>query len=170
MAAGDTYPLGDGTLHIGETGGLIDVSCLINNARVTASKDQDDPRTMLCGTVKQSKPRYTYTLTGNADIDIDDPDGLWALSQVAKGTEVDFDFTPNTDAGTEAAGVLVIDPMDFGGDEYGTTMNSDCEWTLSGEPTYTIGGVPLVTEAATEPEPEAQAQGEGEPAGELVEA
>lgn len=144
MAAGDTYPLGDGELQIGSTGALIDVSCLVNNAQITWSKEQPDSTTKLCGDVKQGKPTYTATLTGNTDTDINDPEGLWVLSQVAKGTEVDFTFTPNLEAGTVATGVLVIDPLNFGGEEYGATMASDFEWTITGDPVFTIDGVPII--------------------------
>jgi len=153
MAVGDTYPLGEGELQIGSTGDLIDVSCLINNAVISATKDQGDSITKLCGTVRQATPSYTWTLAGNVDQDLTDPDGLWALSQLAKGTEVDFTFTPNLDAGTIATGVLVIDPLDFGSaGEYGDIMASDFEWTLSGEPEYSIGGNPLDPDAGTRDE------------------
>lgn len=146
MAAGDTFKLGPGTLTIGATGTPIDASCLVNNAVVSSSKDEGDSTTKLCGDVVPGSISYTYTLGGNVDIDIDDPAGLFALSQSAAGTQQDFVFTPSTEAGTEAAGSLVIDPLDFGGDETGVVMTSDFEFTIVGAPVYTIGGV--VTAAA----------------------
>lgn len=128
---------GPGTLTIGATGTEIDVSCLVNSMRITMSKDEGDSTTKLCGTVKPGKITYTYSLSGNLDVDSEDPDGLFALSQAAPGTEVPFTFTPNTEAETSAAGNLVIDPLDFGADEYGDDMTSDLEFTLVGAPTYT---------------------------------
>lgn len=151
MAAGDTFPLGPGELTIGATGTPIDVSCLINNAVIAASKDQGDSVTKLCGTVKVPKPTYTYELSGNVDTDIDDPAGLFKLSQDAAGTEQDFSFTPSTDAGTTAAGRLIIDPLDFGGDETGQTMTSDFTYTIVGEPTYTYGAPAGMMSAGEEP-------------------
>ena len=144
MAVGDTYPLGPGTLTIGATATPIDVSCLVNNAVIAASKDQGDSVTKLCGTVKPGAVTYEYTLSGNIDTDIDDPAGFFALSQANPGQEYDYSFIPNTEAGTEATGKLIIDPLDFGGDEYGETMNSDFEFSLVGAPVYTIGGAPVV--------------------------
>src|SRR5215510_352771 len=138
MAAGDTFPLGPGTLTIGATGTPIDVSCLVNNATITMSKDEGDSTTKLCGTVVPGAVTYTYSLSGNVDTDISDPAGLFALSQSAPGTVQDFDFTPSTEAGTSASGQLVIDPLDFGGDETGQTMTSDFEFSIVGKPTYTI--------------------------------
>lgn len=139
MAAGDTYPLGPGTLTIGAVGTPIDVSCLVNNAVISAEKEEGDSTTKLCGTVRPGAVTYTYTLGGNTDTDVDDPAGLFALSQSAPGSEQSFTFTPNTDAGTSATGTLVIDPLDFGGDTTGETMTSDFEFTIVGTPEYTIG-------------------------------
>lgn len=148
---GETFPLGAGELTIGATASPIDVSCLVNNAVIAASKDQGDSETKLCGTVKVPKPTYTYELSGNMDTDIADPAGFFALSQADPGAELDFSFTPNTDAGTAATGVLIIDPLDFGGDTTGDTMKSDFAFTIVGEPTYTFGGGVVIT-AGAEPE------------------
>ena len=143
MAAGDTYKLGPGELKIGTTGTETDYSCLVNNAVISSEKDQGDSTTKLCGTVKPGAISYTFTLGGNVDTDISDPAGLFALSQSAAGTEQAFVFTPSTEAGTNATGTIVIDPLDFGGDETGEYMTSDFEFSLVGKPTYTIGGVAL---------------------------
>jgi hypothetical protein len=139
MAAGDTFPLGPGELTIGLTATPIDISCLVNNAVIAAEKDQGDDQTKLCGTVKAGAVKYTYTLSGNLDTDVDDPAGFFALSQTAPGTELDYTFTPSTAAGTAAAGKLIVDPLDFGGDTTGETMTSDFEFALVGKPTYTYG-------------------------------
>lgn len=149
MAAGDVYNLGPGTLSIGETGTEIDVSCLVNNAVISAEKEEGDSTTKLCGTVRPGAVSYTYSLSGNTDTDISDPAGFFALSQAEPGTELSFSFTPNTDAGTEATGTLIIDPLDFGGDESGQPMTSDFEFSLVGKPTYTYPA----PAGASEPEP-----------------
>lgn len=156
MAAGDTYNLGPGTLTIGAVGTPIDVSCLINNATITATKDQGDSVTKLCGTVVPGSVSYTYNLTGNTDTDITDPAGLFALSQASPGTQQPFTFTPNTEAGTVATGTLVIDPLDFGGDTTGETMTSDFEFALVGAPTYDYDGVAAFDDVPVD-EPEAVA-------------
>jgi hypothetical protein len=136
---------GPGTLEIGETGTEIDVSCFVNSMRITASKDEADSTTKLCGTVKPGKITYTYSLSGNIDVDSDDPDGLFALSQLSPGTQVPFTFTPSTEGETVASGTLVIDPLDFGADEFGDDMTSDLEFTIVGAPTYVFPDAPAVT-------------------------
>lgn len=129
---------GPGELKIGATGSEIDAACFVNSFTIAMTKDQAEDTTKLCGNVVPGAITYTYAASGNLDIDSDDPDGLFALSQANPGAQVPFTFTPNTDAGTSVAGTLILDPMDFGGDTYGADMTSDVEWALVGEPTYTF--------------------------------
>lgn len=150
MTAGTFEPIafGPGTLKFGETGTEIDVSCQVNSLTISAAKEQGETVTKLCGTQRTPAATYTYSMAGNIDLDATDPAGLWALSQTAPGSTVPFVFVPNTDADVEAAGSILIDPMDFGGEEYGADMASDIEWPLTGPPTYSIAGVPLASAAA----------------------
>jgi len=139
---GDPNKFGPGTLKIGATGSEIDASCAVNSLRITASPDRGDSKTMLCGTVKTGAVRFDYEMTGNLDLDLESgADSLFALSQANPGSEQAFEFTPNTGGVTSAAGILILDPMDFGADEYGEIMNSDVTWTLKGAPTYTYAPV-----------------------------
>ena len=149
VTVGEGFNLGPGELTIGSTGTEYDVSCLVNNAVIAADKDQGDSTTKLCGTVKPGATTYTYTLSGNMDTDIGEASGFFALSQSAAGTELDFVFTPNTEAGAVATGTLIIDPLDFGGDESGQPMTSDFEFSIVDKPTYTFGGAATVEAAGT---------------------
>jgi len=117
----------------------VDVSCLVNNAVIAASKNQGDSTTKLCGTVKPGAVSYDYTLGGNMDTDLADAAGFFALSQEQAGKELDYVFEPNTEAGTTATGTLIVDPLNFGGDTAGETMTSDFEFALLGQPTYAYG-------------------------------
>jgi len=145
MADDGTRKLGPGELKIGATGAEIDASCLINNATITADKNEGDSTTKLCGTVKAGAITYAYHLDGNVDTDAALSSGLFALSQSAAGTEQPFTFTPNDEviapatAATSASGTLVIDPLDFGGDTMGEYMASDFSFTIIGQPEYTYG-------------------------------
>ena len=132
-------PLGPGTLTIGETGTPIDASCLVNNAKITVSKDQADSTTKLCGDVAAGSTTYTFSLTGNVDQDLATATGLHALSWNSAGTTQPFTFTPNTDVGATATGDLTIDPLEFGGDEMGADMTSDFEWLCTGKPVIVYG-------------------------------
>jgi hypothetical protein len=133
--------LGPGTLKIGATGTEIDVSCLVNGARIKADKNQGDSTTKLCGTKVPGSVTYDAKLSGNLDIDPDEgAAGLFALSWASPGTEQDFTFTPSTADGTAATGTLVLDPLDFGADAYGDTLTSDFEFAVVGTVTYTYPG------------------------------
>jgi hypothetical protein len=136
----EVWPLGPGTLHIGVTGTEIDVSCLVNNAVISADKNQGDSTTKLCGTVRVGATTYDYSLSGNMDTDLADAAGFFALSQTKPGQELAYEYTPSTEAATVAAGTLIVDPLDFGGDTTGETMTSDFEFSLVGAPTYTYRG------------------------------
>lgn len=135
--AGATVKLGPGTLIIGATGSAIDVSCLVNNATVVTDRSQDDPTFHLCGTSTQAPVKYAHTLEGNLDIDPSEATGLFALSWDQMGSEQPYTFTPNTAEGTAAAGTLILDPLNFGADEYGKTLNSDFAFVLTAAPTFT---------------------------------
>lgn len=150
--AGETFPLGPGTLTIGATGTAIDVSCLVNDCTLTVSKDEGDSTTKLCGITRPGAVTYSYALSGNIDTDIADPDGLFALGHTAPGSQQPFEFIPNTEAGTSASGTLVLDPLDFGGDTSGETMTADFEFTVVDRPTWQIGtGGTTFTEALPPP-------------------
>lgn len=128
---------GPGTLQIGEIGSAIDVSCHINSATIAMSKDEGDSTTKLCGTVRPGTITYTYALSGNIDVDSGDPEGFFAMTQAAPGSQQPFTFTPDSASGTAAAGTLIIDPLDFGGEEFGADMTSDFEFSIVGPPSYT---------------------------------
>lgn len=138
---------GPGSLIFGDEGSELDQSCQVNSLTITASKDQGDSRTMLCGTSKPGALTYEYSMTGNLDTDTEDAEGFFAFTQANAGSQVPFVFIPNTPTETSAAGVVIVDPLDFGGEEYGEDMNSDIEFTIVGQPEYTYPAAP-VTPAA----------------------
>lgn len=129
--------LGPGTLKIGATGSLIDVSCQVNNAKIEPTKNEGTATTKLCGDVRPGSVTYTSALSGNLDVDAATASGLFALSWSEKGTEQAFEFTPSTAMGTSAAGTLIIDPLRFGADNYGDDLTSDFAFSIVGEPTFT---------------------------------
>jgi hypothetical protein len=140
--AGATVKLGPGTLKIGATGSAIDISCLVNSATIMTDRKQDDPVWHLCGTSTQAAVVYSHTLEGNLDIDPTEATGLFALSWDQMGTEQEYEFVPNTEAGTAAAGTLIIDPLNFGASDYGATLNSDFAFVLTAAPTFTRVVIP----------------------------
>jgi hypothetical protein len=141
--ADGTGNLGPGTLTIGMTGTPIDVSCLINDARIDPNITAGDVKTMLCGTAKSAPDTIEWALSGNVDVDAGQAAGFFALCNDHWGETVDFSFTPSTAVGTTAAGQLKLHPLSFGADAQGDYLNSDFEFALINfDPStaYTYGG------------------------------
>jgi hypothetical protein len=128
--ADGTGNLGPGTLKIGETGTLIDVSCLMNNAAVVPNITAGDSKQRLCGNTYRKPDTIDWALSGNVDVDAGKSSGLFALSWQHIGEVMDFEFTPSTEVGTKVMGALKIAPLQFGADAYGDYLNSDFEWGL----------------------------------------
>lgn len=137
-----TGQLGPGLLTIGQTGTPIDISCLVNNAKITPEKNEGDATTKLCGDTRPGSLTFTYKLTGNMDTDIADSAGFFALSQSNPGDVLDYVFTPDSAKETSASGQLIVTPLDFGADEAAGDLTSDFEFTLTGPPEYTYPAGP----------------------------
>ena len=130
MADDGTGTLGPGTLTIGETGTLIDISCLVNNVSIVPDISEGDEKTMLCGTSKRSADTITWSLSGNVDVDAGVESGFFALTWQHIGEVVPFTYTPNTELGTVVVGDLKLAPLELGADNYGDFLNSDFEFGL----------------------------------------
>jgi len=141
---------GPGTLKIGEVATAIDVSCLVNNAILSAEANTADPTTKLCGTQKLGATTYTATLSGNMDIDPEDPDGIFCLSWAAPGESLPFEFIPNSEIGTTATGMLTLQPLDFGSSgEFGEDMTADFEFQVEWKPVIDCNAAPVIATGAT---------------------
>ena len=145
----DTGQLGPGVLSIGEVGSELDVSCYLNNAQIEWSDSKTDDTTKLCGAVRAGVTTFTASLTGNIDIDAGNDSGLFALSWNEKGSQQPFTFTPSTELGTTATGVLTIKPLTFGAAAYGDDLTSDIAWDIVGDPTLSFDGAGAVATGAT---------------------
>jgi hypothetical protein len=136
----DTGQLGPGSLKIGETASQLDISCYVNNAGIEVSKTTGDQTTKLCGVSRPGVTTYTYTLSGNVDVDLANASGLLALSWDSAGSVQAFEFIPNTELGTVFSGTLVIDPLNVQASEYGGDITSDFSWVIVGKPERTVSG------------------------------
>lgn len=128
--ADGTGNLGPGTLKIGETATPIDVSCLVNNAKIEPNIEAGESKTMLCGTRKSAPDEIDWVLSGNVDVDAGKAAGFFALTWQNVGAVVDFEFTPSTEVGTKVVGQLKLAPLVLGADNSGDYLNSDFEFAL----------------------------------------
>jgi hypothetical protein len=125
-----TGTLGPGVLKVGETGSEIDISCMVNNARIAPDVSEGDSKTMLCGIVKRAADTMTWSISGSIDVDAGNESGLFALTWQRAGDIVPFTFTPSTALGTTVTGEVKLVPLDLGADNYGDYLDSDFEWSL----------------------------------------
>jgi len=145
----DTGQLGPGSLTVGEVGSELDISCYINNAGIEVSKNSTDQTMKLCGAARPGVTTYTYTLSGNVDVDLANASGLMNLSWENPGSSQSFTFTPNDELGVTFSGTLVIDPLNVQADEYGADITSDFSWVCVGKPTVTRGGSAVAISGVT---------------------
>jgi hypothetical protein len=126
--------LGPGTLILGEDATEVDASCLLEAATVSWDKTKVDDKKRLCGQVLVGKTTYTSTLAGTLDQDLADPAGLVYYSWAHRGEVLPFVYVPNTAAGAQVSGELVIDPLDVGGSTEDDNLTSEFEWAIVGDP------------------------------------
>lgn len=153
MNADGTATLGPGTLTIGLAGGssTLDVSCLVNNARIVPDVTTGDTKTMLCGRTKTAADTIGWAISGSVDTDARFGDGFLAFTWKNAGKLADFEFSPSSDQGTTVKGQLKVAPLELGADDYGDYQDSDFEFSLDNfDPSTDVEwgaetGSPLVT-------------------------
>ena len=137
--------LGPGSLIFGEVGvDQLDISCQVTAAKVTFDSDKEDDVPTLCGGTIVGAKNYTSKLEFTAAQDLE-ADGMIDWSWKHAGEEVPFTFIPLEGGVATVAGVVVIDPIEFGGDVKKRNL-SEAEFDLVGLPTFT----PDDTEDSTE--------------------
>lgn len=135
--APNTYKLGPGTLTIGEVGTEVDYAAQITGCTVKWDKDKEDDVPVLSGGSLTGDTTYTATLSANLFQDLGVMDGLVEFSWANKGQEIPVVFVPSTAAGRQVAGVVIVDPIDVGGEDAKGRPRSDIEWAFVGEPALT---------------------------------
>lgn len=138
--------LGPGTIQIGATGTEVDFDCQVTAAHVDWEVDEGDSVTVLCGDTVPGARTYSASFAGTLLQDLGVADGIVAYSWANKGATVPFKFVPNTAAGQQVTGDLIVDPLSVGGDESGQNMTSDFEWAIVGEPV--LGPLAAATSAS----------------------
>lgn len=107
--------LGPGSLILGETNRLLDISCQVTAASISFEADSEDSLPTLCGGVIAGERNYTATLGFTAAQDLE-KDGLIDWTWTMAGQEVPFTFTPRDDEAAKVVGRVIIDPVTIGGD------------------------------------------------------
>jgi hypothetical protein len=136
----NTTELGPGTLVLGA--GPLAVNAQLLGCKVVPTENVTTKaaRKVLSGEQLAAKSSATYdaTLQGKflQDLDAAEAASVVAWSWANKGTEQAVTFIPNTAAGAEVSGLVIPVPLQVGGDEVETDMESDFTWRFAEFPTY----------------------------------
>ncbi|AKJ72258.1 hypothetical protein [Gordonia malaquae] len=144
--------LGPGTLTFGTVSvDMLDISCQVTAAKVTFDSDKEDDLPTLCGGVLAGEKNYTAKLEASAAQDIE-KDGLIDWTWKNKGKEMPVVFVPKNGEAAAINGVVVIDPVEFGGEVKKRNI-SEFEFDFVGMPVFTPDATADSTEYPPLPEP-----------------
>jgi len=134
-----TTKFGPGTLRIGDDTTGVAIEANLIGCRIKTNVNSDDPVTYLSGDQEPGTTTFDSELTGTLNVDVLDGEAsLFDMSWSMKGETVPFTYSPFTGV-VEAAGSLVITPLDLGADKFGDKLNSEFTWALVGDPVFTYG-------------------------------
>jgi hypothetical protein len=125
--------MGPGHLSIGSAGSTIDMTSYVTKMTVSWKKNSSDSKKTLSGASIGGGATYTAQLSATVYQDPGDVGGMIDFTWAHKGDELPFSFVP-TSGGRGVAGIVVVDPLDFGG-EVGAKNTADLAWDCVGEPT-----------------------------------
>lgn len=127
--------IGPGTMKLGATGTLTDHAESFMSLTVKWDKDKGEDADFLSGDTIAGSNKYTAKLSGKVAQDLS-KSKIVDYSWKNKNKTVEFEYTPNTKTNAVIKGKVVIDPIDVGGDVK-KRGESDIEWDIVGEPTFT---------------------------------
>lgn len=123
---------GPGTITLG-TDGEQDFSAQVTSIVLTPEVDEEDDVKTLSGDTVPGEDTESFVLSGTLYQDLNSS-GIVAYSWENKGEVVEFEFTPNSDAGATITGEVKVRALAIGGD-VDEQATSDFEWPCVGEPT-----------------------------------
>jgi hypothetical protein len=139
--------LGPGLLLLGAAPGT-EYGMQVSALALTPATDSTDGTPTLAVPEPAPEIHTTYTIDGTAINDFTNPTGLQRYAYDNDGTEVDFVFTPDSDAATPTTltGKVVISAFPMGGN-VSEQLTTDFSWGCVGKPVW-AGGVLLEAQEA----------------------
>lgn len=112
-----TTTVGAGTLTIGATADLTNLSSQATNVRLVTESDQGDPINVLSGEQVSGDFSESQTLEGTLLLDLGNASSTALFLYDHAGETLPFEFVPNTAAGISFTGSLIVaSPSEIGGD------------------------------------------------------
>lgn len=126
-----------GTLKLGDEATGMAMEAQISQVGTPQTVTRDSPVTVLTGDVVQASATYSWALTGQALLDLSDPDGVYYFVAAHLGEQMPFTFLPIGAAGPTFAGTVIVDGWDTEELASGAIIQSKFTWPLQGQMTTT---------------------------------
>ena len=126
-----------GTLKLGDTATGMAMEAQVAQIGTPQTVTRDSPVTVLTGDVVQASATYSWALTGQALLDLSDPDGVFYFVNENQGQQMPFTFLPIGAAGPTIAGTVIVDGWDTEELAAGSIVQSKFTWPMQGARTVT---------------------------------
>ena len=120
---------------------------------------RDSAVTVLTGDLIQASATYSWSLTGEALLDMSVPAGMFYFVRTHQGTQMPFTFCPTgATTGPTITGTVIVDGWDTEELTSGSNMVSKFNWPIQGQVTITP---PAGTQAADDDQADDRADDDG---------
>ena len=126
-----------GTFKLGDTSTGVAMEAQLSQIGTPQTVTRDSPVTVLTGDVVQASATYSWSLVGQALLDLSDPDGVFYFVNEHQGEQMPFTFQPIGAEGPTFAGTVIVDGWDTEELAAGSIMQSKFTWPLQGSRTVT---------------------------------
>jgi hypothetical protein len=126
-----------GTLKLGDASTGMAMEAQVSQVGVPQTVTRDSPVTVLTGDVVQAAATYSWTLTGQALLDLSDSGGVFYFVTEHQGEQMPFSFQPIGATGPTFAGTVIVDGWDTEELAAGAIVQSKFTWPLQGARTVT---------------------------------
>ena len=121
-----------GTLKLGDTATGVAMEAQVSQIGTPQTVTRDAAVTVLTGDVIQAGATYSWALTGQALLDLSDPDGVFYFVNANQGQQLPFSFLPIGAAGPTIAGTVIVDGWDTEELAAGAIVQSKFTWPMQG--------------------------------------
>ena len=126
-----------GTLKLGDASTGKAMEAQVSQIGTPQTVTRDAAVTVLTGDVVQASATYSWSLTGQALLDLSDPDGIFYFVTDNQGQEMPFTFMPIGAAGPTVTGTVIVDGWDTEELASGSIIQSKFVWPMQGQRTIT---------------------------------
>jgi hypothetical protein len=122
-----------GTFKLGDTATGMAMEAQISQIGTPQTVTRDSPVTVLTGDVVLAAATYSWSIVGQALLDVSDPSGIYYFVVENQGQELAFEFCPiGATAGPTITGTCIVDGWDTEEIAAGSIVQSKFTWPVQG--------------------------------------